>query len=128
MLDLRPPGLESCVWRTVSSHSSHHSQEVLLAQFSLYVHKGGLKPDSFHFLCGPYVIHQRQVLNEFGQHRRWCLKEYTFELGSLVLSSIISWKFRLLTHEEDQYTDFLLIALKQTKAGSRSSGFLVIIN
>ena len=29
--------------------SSHHPQEVLLAQFSLYVHKGGLKPDSFHF-------------------------------------------------------------------------------
>ena len=26
-----------------------HPQEVLLAQFSLYVHKGGLKPDSFHF-------------------------------------------------------------------------------
>ena len=40
---------ESCVWRTVSSQSSHHPQEVLLAQFSLYVHKGGLKPDSFHF-------------------------------------------------------------------------------
>ena len=40
---------ESRVWRTVSSHSSHHPQEVLLAQFSLYVHKGGLKPDSFHF-------------------------------------------------------------------------------
>ena len=40
----------SCVWRTVSSQSSHHPQEVLLAQFSLYVHKGGLKPDSFHFL------------------------------------------------------------------------------
>ena len=39
---------ESCVWRTVSSQSSHHPQEVLLAQFSLYVHKGGLKPDSFH--------------------------------------------------------------------------------
>ena len=38
----------SCVWRTVSSQSSHHPQEVLLAQFSLYVHKGGLKPDSFH--------------------------------------------------------------------------------
>ena len=41
---------ESCVWRTVSSQSSHHPQEVLLAQFSLYVHKSGLKPDSFHFL------------------------------------------------------------------------------
>ena len=38
-----------CVWRTVSSQSSHHPQEVLLAQFSLYVHKGSLKPDSFHF-------------------------------------------------------------------------------
>ena len=25
----------SCVWRTVSSQSSHHPQEVLLAQFSL---------------------------------------------------------------------------------------------
>ena len=37
-------------WRTVSSQSSHHPQEVLLAQFSLYVHKGGLKSDSFHFI------------------------------------------------------------------------------
>ena len=36
---------ESFVWRTVSSH---HPQEVFLAQFSLYVHKDGLKPDSFH--------------------------------------------------------------------------------
>ena len=41
---------ESCVWRTVSSQSSHHPQEVLLAQFSLYVHKSGLKPDSFYFI------------------------------------------------------------------------------
>ena len=40
----------SCVWRTVSSQSSHHPQEVLLAQFSLYVHKGGLKPDLFHLI------------------------------------------------------------------------------
>ena len=46
---------ESCVWRTVSSHSSHHPQEVLLAQFSLYVHKGGLKPDSFNFIGYLYV-------------------------------------------------------------------------
>ena len=33
----------------MSSHSSHHPEEVLLVQFSLYVHKGGLKPHSFHF-------------------------------------------------------------------------------
>ena len=48
--DRQGSNFESCVWRTVSSRSSHHPQEVLLAQFSLYVHKGGLKPDSFHFI------------------------------------------------------------------------------
>ena len=47
--DRQGSNFESCVWRTVSSQSSHHPQEVLLAQFSLCVHKGGLKPDSFHF-------------------------------------------------------------------------------
>ena len=47
--DRQGSNFESCVWRTVSSQSSHHPQEVLLAQFSLYVHKGGLKPDSFHY-------------------------------------------------------------------------------
>ena len=47
--DRQGSNFESCVWRTVPSHSSHHPQEVLLAQFSLYVHKGGLKPDPFHF-------------------------------------------------------------------------------
>ena len=47
--DRQGSNFESCVWRTVSSQSSHHPQEVPLAQFSLYVHKGGLKPDSFHF-------------------------------------------------------------------------------
>ena len=52
MDELQGSNFESCVWRTVSSHSSHHPYEVLLAQFSLYVHKGGLKPDSFHFICG----------------------------------------------------------------------------
>ena len=51
--DRQGSNFESCVWRTVSSQSSHHPKEVLLAQFSLYVHKGGLKPDSFHFIfCG----------------------------------------------------------------------------
>ena len=52
---------ETCVWMTVSSQSSHHPQEVLLAQFSLYVHKGGLKPDSFHL---PFNnIHQLQPVS-----------------------------------------------------------------
>ena len=54
--DRQGSSFESCVWRTVSSQSSHHPQEVLLAQSSLCVHKDGLKPDSFHFiykLVGP---------------------------------------------------------------------------
>ena len=56
--DRQGSNFESCVWRTVSSQSSHHPQEVLLAQFSLYVHKGGLKPDSFHFIfISLYGIH-----------------------------------------------------------------------
>ena len=57
---------ESCVWRTVSSQSSHHPQEVLLAQFSLYVHKGGLKPDSFHLCVCPRanIITVKTVLKQ----------------------------------------------------------------
>ena len=53
--DRQGSNFESCVWRTVSSQSSHHPQEVLLAQFSLYVHKGGLKPDSFHFFLSYFT-------------------------------------------------------------------------
>ena len=57
--DRQGSNFESCVWRTVSSQSSHHPQEVLLAQFSLYVHKGGLKLDSFHL----YVVSGTTYLN-----------------------------------------------------------------
>ena len=57
--DRQGSNFEFCVWRTVSSQSSHHPQEVLLAQFSLYVHKGGLKPDSFHLR---HIIHTTQTI------------------------------------------------------------------
>ena len=53
--DHQGSNFESCVWRTVSSQS-HPPQEVLLAQFSLYVHKGGLKPDSFHFIIRVFSL------------------------------------------------------------------------
>ena len=43
----------------MSSQSSHQPQEVLLAQFSLYVHKGGLKPDSFDFILIELLIPER---------------------------------------------------------------------
>ena len=48
--DRQGSNFKSCVWRTVSSQSSHHPQEGLLALFILYVHKGGLMPDSVRFI------------------------------------------------------------------------------
>ena len=54
--DRQGSNFESCVWRTVSSQSSHHPQAVFLAQFSLYVHEGGLKPDSLFSLSN---IHEK---------------------------------------------------------------------
>ena len=66
--DRQGSNFESCVLRTVSSHSSHLPQKVLLAQFSLYVHKGGLKPDYFHFflsLCsGQFIYLTRCTVGE----------------------------------------------------------------
>ena len=48
--NLQGLNFESCVWRAVSSHTPHHLQDVLLAQFNLYVHKCGLMWfDLFHF-------------------------------------------------------------------------------
>ena len=44
--DSQGSNFEFCVWRKVSSQ---HIQEVFLAQFSLHVYQGGLKPHSFSF-------------------------------------------------------------------------------
>ena len=53
MLVLIPPVLEFRILclgggGAVSSYSSHHPQEVLLAQLSLYLHKAGLKPHAYN--------------------------------------------------------------------------------
>ena len=73
--DRQGSNFESCVWRTVSSQSSHHPQEVLLAQFSLYVHKGGLKPDSFHFHICKYILHAHEKY----KNRIWLPDYYASE-------------------------------------------------
>ena len=65
--DRQGSNFESCVWRRVSSQSSHHPQEVLLAQFSLYVHKGGLKPDSFHFRGLPSEQNAEDARTQFSE-------------------------------------------------------------
>ena len=57
-------------------------------------------------------VHGRQVLNECWPSPAMLVEgihvEDIFELDTLVLSSFISWTFRILAHEEDQYTDFCL--------------------
>ena len=54
--DSKGSNFEFCVWRAVSSHSSHHPHDVHLAQYtySPNVHKSGLKPHSFHFILINY--------------------------------------------------------------------------
>ena len=72
--DRQGSNFEYCVWRTVSSQSSHHPQEVLLAQFSLYVHKGGLKPDSFNLLefnSGDLTVVGRHIFKLEATHYDW---------------------------------------------------------
>ena len=69
--DCQGSKFESCVWKAVSSHSFYYPQEVFLAQFSLYVHKGGQKTHSFHFISHVYRTH---ALRRWYKHRsfnRW---------------------------------------------------------
>ena len=80
--DLQGSNFESCVWRTVSSQSSHHPQEVLLAQFSLYVHKGGLKPDSFHF---------------FSLENNCLIREIGFVFGAIQYPVVFIWLIKQIT-------------------------------
>ena len=85
--DRQGSNFESCVWRTVSSQSSHHPQEVLLAQFSLYVHKGGLKPDSFHFIFVRRICNVRKPLPS----RHKTLIKYWFKVGPPLSTLAEQW-------------------------------------
>ena len=106
--DRQGSNFESCVWRTVSSQSSHHPQEVLLVQFSLYVHKGGLKPDSFHFhfysppaphLCVCYTIikNNRFFIHAlpYNPHISFALKH---NFSSLFTPQIVADRARNIQH------------------------------
>ena len=96
-LDHEDTNFKSCVWRTLSSHSSHHPQEVLLAHFSLYVHKGDLKPNLFilfvhnktyiesHFKYLIVLVFALNTsLNDTVLQTQDSAFEYRFELLSLV--------------------------------------------
>ena len=90
--DRQGSNFESCVWRTVSSQSSHHPQEVLLAQFSLYVHKGGLKPDSFHFI---FVVSQCRTL--FLSHRLFTIYHRLLAASHHKIMLVISYRVYRVT-------------------------------
>ena len=85
--DHQGSNFESCVWRTVSSQSSHHPQEVLLAQFSLYVHKGDLKPDSFHL--PQRVVHQERDSPRISNETPIIIAKWN--VGLILPGSIWSW-------------------------------------
>ena len=73
-LDRQGSNFDFCIWRAVPFHLSHHPQDVSLAQFSLHVHKGDLKPHSFYF--------------------------YTFLNFSCIALSEIIWKEILFPHNK----------------------------
>ena len=75
------------------NHLNHHPQEVLLAQFSLYVHKGGLKPDSFYFL----------------KRLHWLPIEFRFHF------KICAITFRTLKDNQPVYLADLLVQPKRSK-------------
>ena len=127
--DRQGSNFESCVWRTVSSQSSHHPQEVLLAQFSLYVHKGGLKPDSFHFIFQLGVRSRKNA----AQYRGACLRcwaKHTPALGFCIL--FLTWVSlsRRCNHVHDKAAKdsskklFLLTIIYYTQRLSSSNFYL----
>ena len=98
--DRQGSNFESCVWRTVSSQSSHHPQEVLLAQFSLYVHKGGLKPDSFHFIS---FFTQPSVARLPNLWRDYLLRGYLVARLQSCYSPIFRWN--------QQHFNYILVSV-----------------
>ena len=83
--EYRGTNFKLCVWRAMSSHSSHHPQEVILTQLSLHVHKGGLKSYSFHFSGSSW-----EGRGNSGVAKDACLES----LRSLVLNPALAFKFQ----------------------------------
>ena len=62
--DRRGSNYKFCIWRGVSSHLPHRPQEVLLAQFSLYVHECDINPSIF--FCTTTVSHLWTLTDKMG--------------------------------------------------------------
>ena len=105
--DRQGSNFESCVWRTVSSQSSHHPQ-VLLAQFSLYVHKSGLKPDSFHFSFSFVELKSRKIREKLGLAGATQPSLYPFFLNM----------YKKPKHTQRTYTRFFLNLTRPLSVGA----------
>ena len=93
--DRQGSNFEFCVWSTVSSQSSHQPEEVLLAQFSLYVHKGGLKPDTFHFFRHGKYITEKSGIKE----KQVTLIIYLYK-GKLQTQQTMPWSLTTMNDRE----------------------------
>ena len=94
---------ESCVWRAESFHSSNHPQEVLLAQFHLYVHKSGLNHDSFHFTIITNFTNSLLIIDVICIESKIYLNQTCASCSSLITFCIMHSLFSLVnivnTHE-----------------------------
>ena len=62
------------------SHLSHHPHKLLLAQFSLYVHKSGLKPHLFIHLVGILQVEYLDRIPAADEHVIYTLLVICFPL------------------------------------------------
>ena len=111
--DRQGSNFESCVWRTVSSQSSHHPQEVLLAQFSLYVHKGGLKPDSFHLYVNYLPLFRYKLIKQFMHSLTLILQITTIIVFYLFYRSTKSLLLGMKCLSKHQHLQIFVLKLKK---------------
>ena len=101
--DRQGSNFECCVWRTVSPQSSHHPQEALQAQFSLYVHKNGLKPDSFHFTNSNVFLSKLQwIALAIPPSNEWKISTNNyacFNLYDQLIESLLFWTECVFKHQ-----------------------------
>ena len=103
--DRQGSNYEFYVWRAVSSFSYHHPhQKVLLAQFRLHVHRGGLKPHSFYFIiCNRTImqllrlggqLHYTALKSQYMLTLKWSDSIYGIRRSLIVIGSITEVKQR----------------------------------
>ena len=107
MLDLRPPGLGfqiMCLEDSVISFISPSSGGYQ-AQFSLYVHKGGLKPDSFHFVGDIVKILRSRLLLKFKNFKSFFKSCYNLECSCLFVNvkDLDVWHYSVHVYNIEYY-------------------------